>query len=131
VPVKKDDVLFQIDPAPVQYKIAQLQASLAAARQQTEILKSNYEQATANVVGLTAQVAFNAKRLADIQKLVTAEANTEFQRQDRQNRYETTLAQLNVAKAAQQSAKLAMDSRIGGVNTTVAQTEAQLENASR
>jgi multidrug resistance efflux pump len=129
--VKKDDVLFQIDPAPVQYKIAQLQASLAAARQQTEILKSNYEQATANVVGLTAQVAFNAKRLADIQKLVTAEANTEFQRQDRQNRYETTLAQLNVAKAAQQSAKLAMDSRIGGVNTTVAQTEAQLENASR
>lgn len=127
MPVKKDEVLFQIDPAPVQYKIAQLQASLAAARQQTEILKSNYEQATANVVGLTAQVAFNAKRLADI----PAEANTEFQRQDRQNRYETTLAQLNVAKAAQQSAKLAMDSRIGGVNTTVAQTEAQLENASR
>src|ERR1700730_18286787 len=66
VPVKKDDVLFQIDPAPVQYKIAQLQASLAAARQQTEILKSNYEQATANVTGLTTQVAFNAKRNADI-----------------------------------------------------------------
>ena len=130
VPVKKDDVLFQIDPAPFQYKVAQLQASLAAAKQQTEILRSNYEQATANVVGLTAQVAFNTKRNADIQKLAAEGANTEFQAQDRQNQYETTLAQLNVAKAAQQSAKLAMDSEIGGVNTTVAQIQAQLEDAS-
>jgi multidrug resistance efflux pump len=65
--VKRDDVLFQIDPAPFQYKVTQLQASLAAAKQQTTILKANYEQATANVTGLTAQVAYNAKRLADIQ----------------------------------------------------------------
>jgi multidrug resistance efflux pump len=130
VPIKINDVLFQIDPAPFQYKVAQLKASLAGARQQVEILKSNYEQATANVVGLTAQVAFNAKRLADIQKLVTEDANTAFQGQDRQNQYETTLAQLNVAKATQQSAKLAMDSEIGGVNTTVAQIQAQLEDAS-
>jgi multidrug resistance efflux pump len=43
--------------------------------------------------------------------------------------YETVLAQLNVAKAAQQSAKLALDSEIGGVNTTVAQTQAQLDDA--
>jgi multidrug resistance efflux pump len=64
VPVKANEVLFQIDPAPFQYKVTQLQASLAAAKQQTEILKSNYEQ-------------------------------------------ETALAQLNVAKASQQSAKLA------------------------
>src|SRR6267154_2631811 len=130
VPVKINDVLFQIDPAPFQYRVTQLQASLAAAKQQTEILKSNYEQATANVVGLTAQVAFNAKRNADILKLATEGANTQFQAQDRQNQYETALAQLNVAKAAQQSAKLALDSEIGGVNTTVAQTQAQLDNAS-
>jgi len=76
VPVKANDVLFQIDPAPFQYKVSQLQASLAAAKQQTEILKSNYEQATANVTGLTAQVAFNAKRLTDIQKLAAEDANT-------------------------------------------------------
>ncbi|MES1149177.1 MAG: biotin/lipoyl-binding protein, partial [Bradyrhizobium guangdongense] len=130
VPVKSGDILFQIDPAPFQYKVTQLQASLAAAKQQTEILKSNYEQATANVVGLTSQVAFNAKRLADVQKLVADNANTQFQGQDRQNQYETSLAQLNMAKAAQQSAKLALDSEIGGVNTSVAQIQAQLENAS-
>src|ERR1700674_4999433 len=45
VPVKMGDVLFQIDPAPFRYKVAQLQASLAGAKQQAEILKANYEQA--------------------------------------------------------------------------------------
>jgi multidrug resistance efflux pump len=130
VPVKMGDVLFQIDPVPFQYKVTQLQASLAGAKQQAEILKSNYEQMTANVVGLTALVAFNTKRDADIQKLASEGANSQFQAQDRQNQYETALAQLNVAKAAQQSAKLALDSEIGGVNTTVAQIVAQLDNAS-
>jgi multidrug resistance efflux pump len=129
VPVKANDVLFQIDPAPFQYKVTQLQASLAGAKQQAEILKSNYEQATANVSGLAAQVAFNTQRNADIQKLAAEGADTQFQAQDRQNQSETALAQLNVAKAAQQSAKLAMDSEIGGVNTTVAQLQAQLDNA--
>src|SRR5947207_4773505 len=129
VPVKTNDVLFQIDPAPFQYKVSQLQASLAAAKQQTEILKSNYDQATANVGGLTTQVAFNKQRNADIQKLAEEGANTQFQAQDNQNQYETALAQLNAAKAAQQSAKLALDSEIGGVNTTVAQIQAQLDNA--
>jgi multidrug resistance efflux pump len=129
VPVKAGDVLFQIDPAPFQYKVSQLQASLAAAKQQTEILKSNYEQATANVAGLTAQRAYNAKRLADIQTLAADDANTQFQAQDKQVQFETVSAQLEAAKAAQQSAKLALDSEISGVNTTVAQTQAQLENA--
>jgi multidrug resistance efflux pump len=129
VPVKKNDVLFQIDPAPFQYKVAQLQASLAGAKQQTEILKSNYEQATSNVAGLTAQAAYNKKRLAAIETLAADEANTQFQAQDKQVQYETVSAQLGAAKAAQQSAKLALDSEIGGVNTTVAQLQAQLDNA--
>jgi multidrug resistance efflux pump len=130
VPVKAGDVLFQIDQAPFKYKVAQLQASLAAARQQTEILKSNYEQATANVAGLTTQLKYNTKRLADIQTLSTEGANTEFKEQDTQVQQETVAAQLSAAKATQQSAKLAMDSEIGGINTSVAQIQAQLDNAS-
>jgi multidrug efflux pump subunit AcrA (membrane-fusion protein) len=68
-------------------------------------------------------------RNADIQKLAEEGANTQFKAQDNQNQYGTALAQLNAARAAQQSAKLAMDSEIGGVNTTVAQLSAQLEYA--
>ncbi len=129
VPVKSGDILFQLDPAPFQYKVAQLQASLAAAKQQTQILKANYDQATANVAGLEAQYKYNAKRLDDIQQLYASGSNTEFKEQDTQVQFETVGAQLNVARATQQSAKLALDSEIGGVNTTVAQMQAQLENA--
>lgn len=129
VPVKAGDVLFQIDPAPFQYKVAQLRASLAAALQQTDILKSNYAQSTANVAGLTAQLKYNTKRLSDIQTLYASGANTEFKEQDTQVQLETVTAQLGAAKATQQTAKLAMDSEIGGVNTTVAQIQAQLDNA--
>jgi multidrug resistance efflux pump len=112
------------------YRDAATQCRTDVLQDRESILKENYLQATANVAGLSAQVAFNEKRLADIVQLAADEANTQFQAQDRRNAYETVLAQLNVAKAAQQSAKLAMDSEISGVNTTVAQIEAQLGNAS-
>jgi outer membrane protein TolC len=77
---------------------------------------SNYEHATANVAGLAAQVKYNTKRLADIQTLSTEGANTEFKEQDTQVQYETVSAQLNAARATQQSAKLAMDSSFSSGN---------------
>ncbi len=129
VPVKAGATLFQIDPAPYKFKVTQLQASLAAARQQAQILKSNYEQATANVAGLDAQMKYNARRLDDIQKLYAGGSSTEFKEQDTQVQFETVTAQLNAAKATQQSARLALDSEINGVNTSVAQIQSQLENA--
>jgi multidrug resistance efflux pump len=129
VPVKAGQILFKIDPAPFRFKVQQLEASLAAAEQQALILKSNYEQATATVSGLEAQLKFNAQRLKDIQTLFASGANTEFREQDSQVQFETVSAQLGAAKAAQQSAKLALNSEIGGVNTTVAQIRAQMENA--
>jgi multidrug resistance efflux pump len=53
VPVKMADVLFQIDPAPFQFKVNHLRAALAAAQQQAQILKSSYEQATAMLLDWT------------------------------------------------------------------------------
>jgi multidrug resistance efflux pump len=41
VEVKAGSVLFQIDPAPFQYKVNQLAASLAPAQQQAEQLKAS------------------------------------------------------------------------------------------
>ena len=54
-PVKAGTVLFKIDPTPFQYKVNQLQASLAHAKQQVKQLKASYEQASANVEGLTSR----------------------------------------------------------------------------
>jgi multidrug resistance efflux pump len=129
VPVKTGTVLFKIDPAPFRYKVDQLEASLAGARQQALQLKANYEQASANVEGLTKQLAYHDKRLADYVRMAGEGAQSEFRLQDSQVQQETVQFQLQAAKAAQLNAKLAMDSEIGGVNTTVAQIQAQLEQA--
>jgi len=63
-------VRWEIDPAPFQLQ-GHTVAILATAKQLVEILKSNDEQATANVKGLIAQT------------LVADDANTQFQAQDK------------------------------------------------
>src|SRR5712671_2191809 len=128
-PVKSGAVLFRLDPAPFQYKVNQLEASLAQAKQQVKQLEANYEQASATVEGLTKQLAFHTQRLADIDKLTGEQALSVFRAQDTQVQQETVSAQLQAAKAAQLNAQLARDSQIGGVNTTVAQIQAQLGDA--
>jgi multidrug resistance efflux pump len=127
--VKAGAVLFQIDPAPYTFKVNQLEASLAHAKQQAQQLKANYEQATASVEGLTRQLAFQTQRLADMRKLASTKAVAEFREQETQAQYDTVQFQLQAAKASHDSARLALESEIGGVNTTVAQVLAQLEQA--
>jgi multidrug resistance efflux pump len=129
VPVKTGSPLFQIDPAPFQYKVDQLEASLAGAKQQVLQLKANYEQASANVEGLARQLDYHNKRLADYVRMTGEGAQSEFRLQDTQIQQETVQFQLQAARAAQLNAKLAMDSEIGGVNTTVAQIQAQFDQA--
>ena len=70
VPVKTGDVLFQIDPAPFNTGRAAKGVPGRSAPTGRDS-KSNYEQAAANVVGLTAQLKYNTQRLTDIKKLST------------------------------------------------------------
>lgn len=127
--VRKGDLLFRIDPAPFAFKVRQLEAALVQAQQQAQQLKQSLEQANANVAGLTAQVAFSKQRLDDTQRLTQQGANTLYREQDVQNQYQSFVHQLDAAKAAQASASLAANSQVGGVNTGVAQIEAQLADA--
>jgi multidrug resistance efflux pump len=129
VPLKAGAVLFQIDPSPFQYKVKQIEAQLAAAKQNVQQLKACYDQVTANVQGLTSQLAFHTKRLSDISTESAQGATTLFRLQDTQNQVDAVKAQLLAAQAAQLNAKLALDSEIDGVHTTVAQLQAQLDDA--
>lgn len=94
VPVRKGAKLFEIDPAPFQYKVAELEASLAGAKQQVLQLRSSYEQVTANVEGLVKRLACHNKRLADLERLTTDDAQCPFRLQDTQVRQETVQFQL-------------------------------------
>jgi len=129
VPITTGTVLFQIDPAPFQYKVRALEAALVAAQQQANVLQDNYKQASANVAGLEKQVEFHQQRLADIARLVKGGAATPFSEEDTREELDISTAQLEAAKAQQLSARATLESSINGINTAVLQHRAQLDDA--
>lgn len=127
--VKAGTILFQIDSTPDATKVKQLQASVAEARQKVEQLRAQVELAVADVKGLTFQLDYADKRREDVEKLGRTNATSQFIIQDALAKVELLAAQLQGAKARVMIAQLALGSEIDGVNTTVAQLSAQLENA--
>lgn len=131
VPLKKGDVLFQVDRRPFEYAlqikmaqlvdakqaVLQLQAGLegaqAAVRQATaarDIAKQTYQRAAAANKGRTRP--FSDEQVES--KRLTAVANQ---------------AALDRAVAALKSSELAANANVDGVNTTVARLEADVERA--
>jgi multidrug resistance efflux pump len=127
--VKAGTILFQIDPAPYEAKVKQLQAAAAEASQKVKQLKAQVELAVADVKGLVAQLDYAEKRRDDIEKLARTSATSQFTLQDAVAKADLLTAQLQAAGAREINARLALGSEIDGVNTTVAQLNAQLENA--
>jgi multidrug resistance efflux pump len=102
---------------------------VAEARQKVEQLKAQVELAVADVKGLVAQLEYAERRRDDIEKLARTSATSQFALQDAVAKVEQLAAQLQAAKAREVNARLALGSEINGVNTTVAQLNAQLEAA--
>ena len=127
--LKEGDVLFRIDPQPYQYVVDQKKALLAEAETSVKQLKSAYDQALANVEKVKTQVKlaqdeydrqaylFEKKVIAQA-TLDTATRNVDAAKQG-----------LAGSEAAAESAKLAYESEISGVNTTVARLQAELGEA--
>jgi multidrug resistance efflux pump len=127
--LKAGTVLFQIDPAPYQYKVRQVRAALAKARQKVEQLKANVDVAAADVKSLQAQWEQADKRREDLEQLGQRQATSQFNVQDAIAHAHALAAQLDAAKAREVSARLAASSEIDGENTSVAQLAAQLDYA--
>ena len=127
--VKAGAILFQIDPAPYDAKVKQLRAAVAEARKKVEQLKAQVDLAVADVKGLGSQLDYAEKRRDDVEKLARTGATNQFALQDAVAKADLLTAQLQAASAREINARLALGSEIGGENTTVAQLNAQLENA--
>lgn len=122
-------ILFQIDPAPYEAKVRQLQAAVAETRQKVEQLKAQVELAAADVKGVSSQLAYAEKRRDDIQSLSQTNSASVFRLEDAIAQASLLEAQLQAAQAREINAKLALGSEIDGENTTVEQLNAQLTNA--
>jgi multidrug resistance efflux pump len=127
--VKAGTILFQIERAPYEYKVKQLRAALAEARQKAAQLQGSADLAAADVKAASAQLSLAERRRDDIERLSLKDAASQFRLQDAATQAELLAAQLEAAQAREANAKLALGSEIEGENTTVAQLAAQLDNA--
>ena len=129
VPLTEGDVLFKLDPRPYQYVVDEKKAALAEAEQNVKQLKASVDQATAGTQRAEAQLQLaqqNYDRQAELfEKKVIAQATLDtFSRN-----LETARQSLAGARAEEDRARLAAESQIGGVNTTVARLQNELRDA--
>jgi multidrug resistance efflux pump len=122
-------ILFQIDPTPFAYKVKELEARLVEAQQSAKQLQTTADAASADVKAVSAQLDFAQQRRDDLEKLVKSNGASQFNLQDMQRQVDTLNAQLASSAARETGARLALDSQIQGVNTNVAQLDAQLGQA--
>lgn len=127
--LKEGDELFRLDARPYEYAVDQKKALLAEAEQNVAQLKASLDQATAEAGRLEAQVNLaqeNYDRQAILfEKHVVAKATLDTYTRN----LETAQQSLTAAEAAEERARLAFSSEIGGVNTSVAQLQADLSDA--
>ena len=127
VPLKKGDILFQIDPKPYQYAVDQVQAQLQAAKSNVtqmsatvRVAEANVRKAEANVTAtkaaLDVAVAIQKENPQAIAKLKMVQAEED---------QAAALATLQVTQAAVEQAR----SGLAAANDTVNSVESQLQMA--
>ena len=129
VPVKKGQALFQFDRRPYEYKVRQLEAQLAQANQNVQVMKADTEAAAAKVVRLQSELEYATYQQKLSADLAERGAGPEEDAQKWTAQVEADRAAIKEAQADELRAKLRYTSQIGGVNTTVATIQAELDQA--
>ena len=129
VPVKKNQPLFQFDRRPYEYKVAQISAQLAEAKQNVAVLKADVDIATQKTARTKVELGYELYQKGIFDKLAGEGAVREEDVHKWEARVGTAQATSDEALAELDRARLKYKSEIDGVNTTVASMEAQLRQA--
>jgi multidrug resistance efflux pump len=127
--VKKDQPLFQFDRRPYQYKVEQIEAQLAEAKQNVLVLWADVEVATQKVDKAKVELGYELYQKMIFDKLAREQAVREEDVDQRNTRVNSAQATTNEALVELERARLKYKSEIDGINTTVANMAAQLQLA--
>ncbi|KFI13277.1 HlyD family secretion protein [Vibrio coralliilyticus] len=128
-PLKQGDILFMIDPIPYEAEVEKLEAQIKEASQGALGLESNVQEAQAAQAQAIADRDKAQREYARYQRGYNKGAFTEQELDTRRQEYKATEAAVKVAEARVDQAKIALNSEIGGENTTVARLLAELRQA--
>lgn len=127
--VKQGDVLVRLDDTPFKADVVQDKAALAAAKQNVLVLEAAYKQAAASTIQALAERDRAQREAARYQKGYKRGAFTLQQVDDTQQAAKGAEAAYQAALANENAAKAAFQSEIDGVNTSVAEAQAALDES--
>jgi multidrug resistance efflux pump len=129
VSVKKGDPLFQMDPAPWQYKVDQYTAALTAADTTVAELVQQVDEARAQVGRVSADLAVEKTKYQQIAQAAAQSAASMLRVESAQQQVASLESELLAARAALRSVQIALDSHVGDEPTAVAEARAELNHA--
>jgi len=129
VPVKKGQPLFQFDRRPYEYKVRELEAELAKAKQDVKVLKADMEVSTQKIVKLKSDLTYARYQQKLSTELAGRGAGPEEDAQKWTAQVAADEAGIKEAQAELVRSELRYHSEINGVNTSVAAIQAQLDLA--
>ena len=127
VPVKKGQPLFQFDRRPYEDKVRQLEAQLAQAKQNVRVLQADVQVAEQTLARKKAQVEYNKHQVKVYEDLAQTGAARKEDAVTWGKQLQVNEDAVTEAAAALDRAKLKYE--IGGMATSVAATEAELDLA--
>ena len=128
-PVKKGQAIFQFDRRPYEYKVDQIQAQLAEAKQNVTVLKLDVDVAAQEATRTKVELAYQRYQKKVFDELAKEQAVREMDVEQWLTRVNAAQASTDGAVAALERAQTKYKSEINGINTTVANMEAQLKQA--
>ncbi len=129
VRVKRGTPLFQFDRRPYEYKVRQLEAQLAKAKQDVLVLKADTAINAQKIAKIGAELAYAKYQLKLSSELAKQGAGPEEDAQKWAAQVAAHEAGIKEAQAEETRAQLRYTSEINGVNTTVAAIQAELDQA--
>jgi len=129
VPVKKGQPLFQFDRRSYEFKVRQLEAQLAKAKQDVLVLKADTQINTQKIIRLKAELEYAKYQQRLSANLAQQGAGPEEDAQKWAAQVSADEASIKEAQAEEVRARLRYTSEINGVNTTVAAVQAELDQA--
>ncbi len=127
--VKKGQTLFQFDRTTYEAKVRQLEAELAAAKQNVKVLEADVSLAEGKKTAAIANLGYARYRQHAAQTLETQNVGTILEADQWDAEAHRDEAMVNETDAELKRAVLQLQAEIDGVNTTVASIEAQLQQA--
>ncbi len=129
VHVKRGTPLFQFDRRIYESKVKQLQAQLAQAKQNVLVMKADIQVTSEKIVKLKSQLEYARYQQKLSGDLAKAGAGPEEDAQKWSAQVAAENAAIKEAQAEELRARLKYQSEIDGVNTAVASTQAELDQA--